>query len=76
LSVAFLRSLLIGLYRFGNYIGEGGESDEEVSQVSGAAKEADEYVFDQDEEGDDADHQGVTGQELMEVDGRWLMTEV
>lgn len=57
--------------RFGNYIGEGGESDEELSQVSAAEKGVDDYVFDREvsAEADDDHGEGPSGMELMEIDG-------
>lgn len=52
-------------YRFGNFIGEAVESDEEELQQDQTG--ADAYV-DYEEEADD----GGAGQELMEIDGRAL----
>lgn len=55
--------------RFGNFIGEEPEASEEGSEQGDA--DADNYVYG-DEEGDE--EEGV-GQELMEVDGRFLALE-
>jgi hypothetical protein len=52
----------IAIPRFGNFIGEDVES-EEASEVGAEARD---YAYDDEEP--EQDH-GVTGQELMEIDG-------
>lgn len=54
-------ALTRALYRFGNFIGEEAESEE----ASEAGAEAGDYIYDDEPE----EATGVTGQELMEIDG-------
>lgn len=53
------------ILRFGNFIGEASESEDDSQHGVDAAA----YEFDEDQE----EAPEVTGQELMEIDGRFLL---